>query len=44
VVVLAHGFGCIQHLAVSVGGHLDLPSDGHEASAMTITNSDQVHW
>jgi hypothetical protein len=22
----------------------NLPGDGHEASAMAITNSDQVHW
>jgi hypothetical protein len=31
-------------LGLCVGGHLDLPSDGHEATAMAITKRDQVRW
>jgi hypothetical protein len=33
-----------QRHAAPVSGHLDLPSDGREASAMATTKSDQVHW
>jgi hypothetical protein len=38
---LAAGFGAA---VLAVSGHLDLPGDGREASAMATTNSDQVHW
>lgn len=27
-----------------VGGHQDMPSDSHEADAMTIAESDQIRW